>query len=640
MKTKKYIYSKITFFLGLILITTIACERALSEDALDATFSTNPDVYIDGFSSGLDYQPFGNSFQEAFSVDTETKYLGTSSMRFDIPKFGVGYGGANFPVSTPRDLSEYDALTFWAKGSIAADINKIGFGINGDNKNKYRVTRSNLQINTQWRKYIIPLPDASKLTAVKGVFWYAEGAENSSDEGGYTFWIDEMKYEKLGTIGQPRPTILNGNQEVVTSVNGAVANINNFTQTFNLGSGDDVTLNITPNYFDFVSTDINVVKNTVPVFNNDNWLAAASIIGAGTTEITASLNGTMASGSLTVNSIGDFESAPTPISLQDNVISIFSDAYTNVPLDFLISNYEPYQITTGSTFQITSNTTTDNILNYSNFNFVGIEFVKDGKLIDGSSMENLHVDFFVPGNLAAGAAVKIKLRNVGVNGVVDNDSDGRPAIDDTEITKIVALPSSGNWVSVDFDISGFSTKEELGQIVFDSTGNSTPSSFFVDNVYFWKTQTAPIDAAPTPTLSASNVISVFSDAYTNITGSDFNPNWGQATVVSEEQIAGNTTLKYANLNYQGLQLGSAQDVTGMTHLHIDYFTANSSSLNGYLISSGPVEKAKGMTVPTASVWVSLEIPLGDFSPVDLADIIQLKFDGNGEVYLDNIYFHN
>ena len=31
--------------------------------------------------------------------------------------------------------------------------------------------------------------------------------------------------------------------------------------------------------------------------------------------------------------------------------------------------------------------------------------------------------------------------------------------------------------------------------------------------------------------------------------------------------------------------------------------------------------------------------MGDFSPVDLADIIQLKFDGNGDIYLDNIYFY-
>jgi hypothetical protein len=37
------------------------------------------------------------------------------------------------------------------------------------------------------------------------MFWYAEGPENGN---GYTFWIDELKYEKLGTVAQPRPAIL------------------------------------------------------------------------------------------------------------------------------------------------------------------------------------------------------------------------------------------------------------------------------------------------------------------------------------------------------------------------------------------------------------------------------------------------
>ena len=77
----------------------------------------------------------------------------------------------------------------------------------------------------------------------------------------------------------------------------------------------------------------------------------------------------------------------------------------------------------------------------------------------------------------------------------------------------------------------------------------------------------------------------------------------------------------------------------MSFLHIDYWTANSTSLNAYLISTGPVEKAKVLTVPTAG-WQSVEIPLSNFAPVNLSDVIQLKFDGNGDIHLDNIYFHN
>ena len=37
-------------------------------------------------------------------------------------------------------------------------------------------------------------------------------------------------------------------------------------------------------------------------------------------------------------------------------------------------------------------------------------------------------------------------------------------------------------------------------------------------------------------------------------------------------------------------------------------------------------------------WQSLVTPLNTFSDVDLTDIFQLKVEGNGTVYLDNIYF--
>ena len=110
MKTNKYIYSKITtFFLGLILCTTIGCERGLSEEAEFATYPTEGGIFIDGFVGGLDYFPFGGSFAEAFSVDQTETYMGTASMRFDIPSFGVGFGGATFQSLGPRDLSGFDA---------------------------------------------------------------------------------------------------------------------------------------------------------------------------------------------------------------------------------------------------------------------------------------------------------------------------------------------------------------------------------------------------------------------------------------------------------------------------------------------------------------------------------------------------
>jgi hypothetical protein len=153
----------------------------------------------------------------------------------------------------------------------------------------------------------------------------------------------------------------------------------------------------------------------------------------------------------------------------------------------------------------------------------------------------------------------------------------------------------------------------------------------------------PTVHAPTPIVPAGNVISVFSDVYDDIPGTNLNPNWGQSTVVTFELIQGDTTMRYGNLNYQGIQLGSSQNLTGagMIYLHLDFWNASSTDLGVYLISPGPVETRVALVPPGPNeTWVSVDIPLTDFAPVNLSDVIQFKFDGNGVIYLDNIYFWN
>ncbi len=150
----------------------------------------------------------------------------------------------------------------------------------------------------------------------------------------------------------------------------------------------------------------------------------------------------------------------------------------------------------------------------------------------------------------------------------------------------------------------------------------------------------PTVAAPVPTNPANEVMSVFSDAYTNITGTDFNPNWGQATQVSQFVVQGDTTLLYETLNYQGTQFASPLDVSSMTYMHVDFWTPNSTDLGIYLINEG-IQEVKYLLIPPGATetWVSVDIPLSAFAPIDLTNVGQLKVDGNGTIYFDNIYFH-
>ena len=466
MKTRKNTYSKIILYVGLIFITAISCERDLSDEAEFATYSNNPDIFIDGFVGGLDYFPFIGSFAEAFTVETEDAYLGEASMRFDIPQFGVGYGGATFPSTAPRDLSGYDALTFWAKGSQGADINEIGFGINEDTSDKFKVTLQNLQITTNWTKYAIAIPDASKLNQEVGMFWYAEGAENQFDEGGYTFWIDELKFEKLGTIGQPRPAILNGEDVVQTGFLGSPITLTGLTQTFNLGSGVNQTVSAAPSYFTFASSNTSVAIV--------NELGVVDIVGTGVAEITAVLDGVAAEGSLTINSVGDFQFAPTPTLDPSNVLSVFSDAYTNVPVDYYNGFWTPGSTTGSADFTING----DNILSYTNFNYVGTSM--SNPTLDASNMTHFHLNMYIPDNVPADFDFLISIEDWGPNQIDNGGDDTRQ-----QIFVDASQVQADTWITVDVPLT-LVNKSNIGLIIYENINGSSLSNFYIDNIYFYQ----------------------------------------------------------------------------------------------------------------------------------------------------------
>lgn len=152
---------------------------------------------------------------------------------------------------------------------------------------------------------------------------------------------------------------------------------------------------------------------------------------------------------------------------------------------------------------------------------------------------------------------------------------------------------------------------------------------------------AAIPPAPVPTAAAGNVISIYSDTYTNIAGTNFYPWWNQTTVVSEVLLSGNKTLKYSTFNYMGIELGAHVDASTMTHLHVDIYPTTETKVNLTPISPGQ-EKSTSLGTLTANQWNSVDIPLTSYDNVNLADILQFKFDqGTGGIfYMDNLYFIN
>lgn len=605
-----------------ILLMAVGCERKFDGLQL-ATYPTTPEVFVDGFSSGLYYSAYGTSKVTAFSVDYNVKYEGTASMKFEVPDAGDPYGsyvGGIFGTNPARDLSGYNVLTFWAKASQPSTLIEVGFG-NDMGASKYKVTLTNLAVNSNWMQYYIPFPNPSVLKQENGMFFYAAAPQNGR---GYTFWIDDLKFEQLGTVAHTNFGILNGTDSIKNNAKtGDQYKITDLVATFNLPTGVDQKVGISTAYFIFASSNPSVA--TVDL------LGDVKVADSGSAVITAKVGNIDAKGSLTINSGGKpvvpIVPPPTPTISSDKVISLYSNAYTNVPVDTWNTHWQ-YSTTENEEFQIIG----ENVMRYWNLNFVGIEFTSQP--IDASAMTHFHMDIWTP-DPTTDKTFKIKLVDFGVNGVLGGG-------DDSESEVSIGSPPlySQQWISLNIPLSNFTgllSRAHLAQLVL----SGDLPDVYIDNVYFSNNgaqPTEPTTPAPVPTFSASNVISVFSDSYTNLPGTDLYPGWGQTTVVSEVLIAGNNTLKYKGLNYQGIQLGSNQNISAMSYLHLNFWSANSASLKVYLISPGPIEKAYTLTVPTSG-WTTVDITLSSFSTVDLTNVMQFKFEGNGDIFIDNILFH-
>lgn len=265
----------------------------------------------------------------------------------------------------------------------------------------------------------------------------------------------------------------------------------------------------------------------------------------------------------------------------------------------------------------------------------GITAVGITGLTSGEFTDELTISFIPPENLVVTAESDPSVSlQVNITATADNATSMEYYFGETAGEEPV-VEDPGTTVSHVYAAAG---DYEVTVVAKNAAIKTIDTTFTVTAVEI----TGPQEAAPTPSgRLESDVISVFSDAYTDLPNTDFNPNWGQSTIVTTEEISGNSTLKYANLNYQGTQFESAIDASGMDYIHVDMWTDNATSINFSLISSGPAETPYAMPI-TSGEWVSYDIPLSTYSSVvDLSDIIQFKFDGTAgsTIYLDNIFFY-
>lgn len=173
----------------------------------------------------------------------------------------------------------------------------------------------------------------------------------------------------------------------------------------------------------------------------------------------------------------------------------------------------------------------------------------------------------------------------------------------------------------------------------------------------------PSAAAPTPTALAANVSSVFSDAYTSVSGVSWGPDWGPSSArISDATLAGTKFIDltagkvFAGISYTANPI----DATNRTHFNMHYWIDTpvpagqviNVKLSNHAAGAGETSAIEmpTLTSVTGGSWQTISVPLSSFaiagggsaSRNKIAEVIitATRTDGNQpvKVYFDNIYF--
>ncbi len=193
-------------------------------------------------------------------------------------------------------------------------------------------------------------------------------------------------------------------------------------------------------------------------------------------------------------------------------------------------------------------------------------------------------------------------------------------------------------------------------ITIEVKGAAIQTTTYVEENFEVTEILAPTAAAPAPPArQPEDVISIFTEAYTDLPDVNYFPDWNQGSQGSSWamfDLAGDEMLQYINLSYQGIELptGTTLDLSNMEYLHLEVWTSadgDITELQTFLVNDpGPdFTEAQVTSSLTAGEWTSIEIPISDYTDQGLTvtEFGQLKFVGEpwatGTVFIDNIYFY-
>jgi hypothetical protein len=121
-------------------------------------------------------------------------------------------------------------------------------------------------------------------------------------------------------------------------------------------------------------------------------------------------------------------------------------------------------------------------------------------------------------------------------------------------------------------------------------------------------------------------------------------------------VSGDAALQYSNLDFVGIETvaSGTVDASNMTHFSVDVWSADYTFFAIKLVDFGAdgafgggddVEHQVEFQMPAQQQWVTLDIPLSDFTNLTTtSNIAQYIFVGQPTgattVFVDNMLFHN
>jgi hypothetical protein len=515
----------------------------LATGCIDSPTFDEATVFDDNFVNA-NFSPYNCAADpNALTVDFLVKHAGTASIKITVPTIGQYAGGA-IVATAPRNLSRYNALTFWAKADHPlAQFDTIGLADDNTGNSKYSSATANLRIREGWSKYALPIPLPGRLTSEAGLLKFAAAAQRGA---GYHIWLDDVRFEQLPTepsdcasspdcvaIGTPVPHV-STNSFLNQVVGAPIFSINVqkvfappptpcFAASVFVGYSDTVDFPVTT-WVDGALATSTLTESIPPLlltFESSNpevalvdWSGLVTAVGCGVpyraedgctssatvpTVIRAKL-GTVEAAERPVVSVAvaPFPGGPppAPVSPAANVLSILSSTYRPVVSLGAGGNTNSfgtdwsnggYQTDGSGGPRLTQlHVGGDAVNKYAQLGFVGIDF--SAPAIDASGMGFLHLDVWTPG----ASSLQLEL--------VDIAPDASKHIG---IVTVSPPPAPKTWVAIDLPLSRFAaagsgttcgdpanptapcltTRAHLSQLVLLSDGTAT---LYVDNLYFHK----------------------------------------------------------------------------------------------------------------------------------------------------------